>query len=91
MICNPLQRSQGGFFLDKCAESFSYSIAEQGVKDAEESFKLNEARLKLGVGLPLEVLQAEKALIQARKDYISSIIDYNKAQYRLFVSVGNKP
>jgi outer membrane protein TolC len=47
--------------------------------------------LKLGVGLPLEVLQAQKALIQARKDYISSIIDYNKAQYRLFVSVGNKP
>ncbi len=91
MICNLLQRSHGGFFLDKCAESFSYSIAEQGVKDAEESLKLNEARLDIGVGLPREVLQAQKALIQARKDYISSIIDYSKAQYKLFVSIGNKP
>jgi outer membrane protein TolC len=91
MICNPLQGSHSGFFLDKCAESFSYSIAEHGAIDAEESLKLNEARLKLGVGLPLEVLQAEKALIQSRKDYVSSIIDYNKAQYKLFVSIGNKP
>ncbi|MFQ5714104.1 MAG: TolC family protein [Candidatus Scalinduaceae bacterium] len=66
-------------------------VAEQWVIDAEESLKLNEARLKLGVGLPLEVLQAEKALIQSRKDYVSSIIDYNKAQYKLFVSIGNKP
>ena len=73
------------------AKNEQMTIAEQGVKDAEESLKLNEARLKLGVGLPLEVLQAQTALIQARKDYISSIIDYNKAQYRLFVSVGNKP
>ncbi len=45
--------------------------------------------MKLGVGLPLEVLQAQKALIQARKDYISSIIDYNKAQYKLLVAMGN--
>ncbi|MFQ5962732.1 MAG: TolC family protein [Candidatus Scalinduaceae bacterium] len=67
------------------------SIAEQGVKDAEESLKLNEARLRMGIGLPLEVLQAQKALIQARRDYVSSIIGYNKAQYRLFVSIGNKP
>ena len=67
------------------------TIAEQGVSDAEESLQLNEGRLKLGMGLPLEVLQAQTAFIQARKDYISSIIDYNKAQYSLFVSVGNKP
>lgn len=73
------------------AKKEQIAIAEQGVKDAEESLKLNEARLKLGVGLPLEVLQAEKALIQSRKDYVSSIIDYNKAQYKLFVSIGNKP
>ncbi len=73
------------------AKQEQITIAEQGVKDAEESLKLNEARLKLGVGLPLEVLQAEKALIQSRKDYVSSIIDYDKAQYKLFVSIGNKP
>ncbi len=72
------------------AKNEQIAIAEQGAKDAEESLKLNEARLKRGVGLPLEVLQAEKALIQARKDYVSSVIDYNKAQYRLFVSMGNK-
>ena len=42
-------------------------VAEQGAIDAEESLKLNEARLKMGVGLSLEVLQAEKALIQSRK------------------------
>lgn len=67
------------------------TIAKQGVMDAEESLKLNQSRLKHGMGLPLEVLQAETAFIQARKDYISSITDYNKAQYTLFVSAGNKP
>lgn len=67
------------------------TIAKQGVLDAEESLKLNQSRLKHGMGLPLEVLQAETAFIQARKDYISSITDYNKAQYTLFVSAGNNP
>lgn len=67
------------------------AIAKQGVMDAEESLRLNENRLKHGMGLPLEVLQAEDAFIQARRDYISAIIDYNKAQYTLFVSVGNRP
>ncbi|OHB74224.1 MAG: hypothetical protein A2W17_02155 [Planctomycetes bacterium RBG_16_41_13] len=73
------------------AKQEQITIAKQGITDAEESLRLNEARLKLGMGLPLEVLQAQTAFIQARKDYISSIIDYNKAQYSLFVSVGNKP
>jgi len=27
----------------------------------------------MGVGFPLEVFQAEKVLIQARKDYVSSL------------------
>lgn len=40
---------------------------------------------------PWGILQAEDAFIQARRDRIPAIIDYNKAQYTLFVSVGNRP
>ncbi|MGB7290810.1 MAG: TolC family protein [Thermodesulfobacteriota bacterium] len=55
---------------------------------AEESLKLSQVRFKRGLGLAVEVIQAEDAVAVARLNYIRSIINYNKAQVRLLNAIG---
>ena len=56
--------------------------------DAAEAVELNQARQRTGVGLPLEVLQAQEALTRAQRDYLDTVTDYNIAQFRLRVYLG---
>lgn len=65
-------------------------LAEQEVKDADEALKLSQERQAIGHGIPLEVIQAEEALTRARLDYIISVVEYNQAQFQLFIRIGNK-
>lgn len=65
-------------------------LAEQELQDAEQGFKLNLERLKAGVGIPLEVIQAEAARAIARQDFQVAIVDHNQAQLRLFIAAGGE-
>jgi len=47
------------------------------------------AREKLGIARPLEVFEAQKVYLEGRIQYLKSIADFNKEQYRLYVSLGN--
>jgi len=58
------------------------------VEAAEESLKLSQVRFKRGLGLAIEVIQAEDALANALLNYIKTIVDYNKAQARLLNELG---
>lgn len=64
--------------------------ARQEIADAEEALRLNQERQRLGVGLPLEVLQAEEAVTRGRRDYLGAVTDYNVAQYRLWSAMGRR-
>lgn len=46
-------------------------------------------REKLGTVLPFEVFQSEEFYVQAELDYLTSVSNYNKAQYAMYVAVGN--
>lgn len=61
---------------------------QKEVEAAEESLKLSQVRFKKGLGLAVEVIQAEDALANARLNYIKAIVDYNKAQARLLNALG---
>ena len=43
------------------------------------------------VGLPIEVLNSVRLLARARQDYVLALTEYNQAQLRLFVSLGQPP
>lgn len=62
--------------------------AQKEVEAAEGSLKLSQVRFKRGLGLAVEVIQAEDALASARLNYIKAIVDYNKAQTRLLNALG---
>lgn len=73
------------------SQSEQMSIAEQGVKDAEESLELKQKRQSAGFGLPMEVIQAEEALMRTQLDYLLAVTEYNKAEFQLVSKLGKRP
>jgi len=76
----------------------SRQIAEskETVTEAVESLNLNLINMREGAGLPqstrpIEVLQPIQALVQARLDYLDSVILHNRAQFWLKRAIGQQP
>lgn len=70
--------------------------AQRAVQQAEEMWRRLE-RASFGLAGParqfdpLEPLLAEQALHQARMQYLTEVIEYNRAQFRLFWAMGQPP
>ena len=58
------------------------------VQQAEEAFKLAEARYKEEVGSPIEITDAQVTLLNAQMTYIQSLYDYQVAYVRLQKAMG---
>jgi outer membrane protein TolC len=62
--------------------------ARRVVQAASESYDHNLVRIQHAQGLPIEVLQSMQALLQARREYLRSVIDFNIAQFTLQRAMG---
>jgi outer membrane protein TolC len=67
------------------------TLAENELRSAIQSYEQSDARLRAATAESLEVLQAIAALSSARKNYLDSVIDYNRAQVQLHYLVGHPP
>ena len=70
--------------------------SRETVTEALDSLKLNFTNIRQGAELPratrpIEVLQPIQALAQARLDYLDSVLDYNRSQFRLKRAIGQQP
>ncbi|MCO5168755.1 MAG: TolC family protein [Planctomycetes bacterium] len=63
-------------------------LARLQVDEAGRALGLHEARDRLGVTVPLELIEAERAATQAWLDLIAAASGYNRAQYRLWFAAG---
>jgi outer membrane protein TolC len=63
-------------------------VAERNLSAATETFRLTRERKQYGVGLVLEDIQAQQAVTQARSDYLTAVVEHDKAQYALSKAVG---
>jgi len=63
-------------------------LARTGITSARQSYRRNIERTQEGVGLPIESLQAIQALDAAQRQYVQSVADYNRAQFRLQRALG---
>jgi outer membrane protein TolC len=78
------------------ARERTLAVAQDGVREAEllwqrllnASFGISSPR---GRFQPLEPLLAERALAQARLQYLDEVIGYNQAQFRLYWAMGQPP
>lgn len=66
--------------------------AEQAIAAARLSFDEDSRRVKdPNLGLPIELLNSFELLARSRYEYLRAIIDYNQAQFELYVALGQPP
>jgi Outer membrane protein len=64
------------------------AVAEQGVKQAEENYRVTDDKYKIGMTPNSELLDAEVALLQARLNLTQSLVDYELSMARLSRAIG---
>ena len=65
--------------------------SEEAVRSGIEGFREDLTRVEGFVGLPIEVINSLNLLARARTDYLNAIVDYNEAQFQLYVALGQPP
>lgn len=63
----------------------------KATQSATEAFSEDLARIRGRQGLPIEAVDSMRLLGRSRYEYLDSIIDYNRSQFQLFVSLGQPP
>ncbi|MBI2803446.1 MAG: TolC family protein [Planctomycetes bacterium] len=66
-------------------------IHERAIKSSLTAFKQDLGRTRNKIGLPIEVLDSLRLLGRSRYGYLESIVDYNRAQFELYVALGQPP
>ncbi|MGA7837611.1 MAG: TolC family protein [Ignavibacteriaceae bacterium] len=64
------------------------TVSKQSVDQAEENYKVTDEKFKNGLALNSDLLDAEVALLQAKTNYIQSVVDYELALAQLKKSIG---
>lgn len=70
------------------AAETNIAIAREAARDAQEQLKLAEERLQAGIGINIDVIQAQSALTTALQSYVSAIYQYNTEQAKLRRALG---
>ncbi len=66
-------------------------IGERAVKSGGDAFRKDLIRVRENVGLPIELLDSLRLLGRSRLTYLDAIVDYNRAQFELYVALGQPP
>ncbi len=75
-------------YYDSLASKGRVVAAKEEVRAANESLRLAYIRLEAGVGLFIDVLQAQANAVIAKLNLINAIIDYNVAQVQMLFEMG---
>src|SRR3972149_2985978 len=70
-------------YLDINKSNEKISVAKQSVGQAEENYRVTDEKFKNGLALNSDLLDAEVALLQAKTNYIQSVVDYDLAVAQL--------
>jgi outer membrane protein TolC len=73
------------------ARFLQIDATEKAVRASSEAYEEDLTRIKGGQGLPLEVIDSLRLLGRSRYEYLDTIVDYNRAQFQLWVSLGRPP
>ncbi|HTX19571.1 MAG TPA: TolC family protein [Bacteroidota bacterium] len=63
-------------------------VAQTEVSQAEENYRVTDAKFKQGLALNTDLLDAEVALLQAKTNYTQSLVDYEVAEAGLERAIG---
>jgi len=63
-------------------------VTKEKMEDAKEAYRIALARLKMGVGINLEAIQAQSELTKSNLEYQTAVKDYNVSQLNLLYECG---
>ena len=63
-------------------------VAQEGVKQAEENYRITNNKFKQGLSVNTDLLDAEVALLQAKTNYTQALTDFELAEASLERSIG---
>jgi outer membrane protein TolC len=69
----------------------SIEIERRNVQEASDAFQRDLERIIGGVGLPIEVLDSAERLSAGRQKLLDAVIGFDRAQFQLFVALGQPP
>jgi outer membrane protein TolC len=61
---------------------------EKAIKSSATAFRQDLERTRNNLGLPIEVLDSLRLVGRSRYAYLDAIIDYNRAQFEMYVALG---
>ena len=73
------------------ARFLQIDAGEKAVRASADAYTEDLTRIKGGQGLPLEVVDSLRLLGRSRYEYLDAILDYNRAQFQLWVALGQPP
>jgi outer membrane protein TolC len=88
---NLARREVAEAYADSLAQNQAIELSQRRLREAEQGFEEEFLRIRGGQGLPIELLDNLTRLVSAREALVESGISYNKAQFRLFVALGQPP
>lgn len=90
-VLNQVEREVSEAFNDSAARFRSVDIEQRRVREATDGFQLDLNRIRLGRGLPIEVLDNANRLYRARLRLLEAVVGFDRAQFQLFVALGQPP
>jgi outer membrane protein TolC len=78
-------------YSDLQAQRRRIDVNEQQLAAGERGAREEILRTRAGEGLPIESLNSVKLAADARQNAIDAVVQYNIAQFRLFVAIGRRP
>jgi outer membrane protein TolC len=64
---------------------------ELAIQSSTEAYREDLRRIMGQIGLPLEVINSLRLLSRSRVAYLDAILDYDRAQFELYVALGKPP
>ncbi len=78
-------------YARSAARAAQIDAAEKAVRAAREAFSEDLLRIRGFFGLPIELMDSMRLLGRARYEYLDAIVEYNRAQFQLYVALGRPP
>jgi len=76
---------------DSAARQRDLEVARRKLERAQDGMKRDLQRVRAFQGKPIEVLDNARLLASARQEFVNALTQYNQAQLRLFVALGQPP
>ena len=77
------------FYLNLHQSRERVGLAQKAVTFAEENYHITNEKFKSGLALNSDMLDAEAALLQAKWNYIQSLVDHELSDVKLQQAIGN--